>query len=293
MIGSDITDAYRYGDCHSENVFDCNHKWNVWAGTSNGWKTDTNVTILKCFQFSPTETPSSVPSSEPSHTESPTMIPSKGPETSTSIVIGTTNTSNVDGHGATANVSADTANTFVGISKTIDEIAIYTSLGALFVLVVVFLLYCFHNKISIWSGSDKPNYLSVLRYVQAVIDFWTDILFAFTMYLRNKITYFYLSIVFIIIPLLFSIVSMVYWTYRWRTKTSIIPLRIHDYLKKHSMILVLFTIIGSFGSAISLVQSKFCLRQMFNFPLTNVENDHLRVWKFINSTLLEVKKIKN
>ena len=69
-------------------------------------------------------------------------------------------------------------------------------------------------------------------------------------------------------------------------------MRIHDYVKKHSVALLLFTLIGSFGSTISLVQSKFGLRQIFNFPLTKIENDHLRVWKFVESTLLEVMQNK-
>lgn len=70
MIGVDITGTLRYGHCHSENVFDCDHRWSAWTGIY-GWKVDTNVSVLKCFN--PTPSPTSLPSNNPS------MYPTKNP----------------------------------------------------------------------------------------------------------------------------------------------------------------------------------------------------------------------
>ena len=159
--------------------------------------------------------------------------------------------------------------------------------------IIIVILRSLHGKV-LWKGSDVSNYNDVLRYIQSMMDFWTDVFFAYTMYLKNQEKYFIASLLFTIIPMVCSITFVIYWIFGWRRVTSIsvsiaIPQRIIDYLHDYSMTLILFTILANFGSAVQLCQSRFLLNPMFNFSLKKSENDRLRIWKFINNTLLEVK----
>ena len=172
------------------------------------------------------------------------------------------------------------------ILKTIDTFTSYLLLAVGGILFVIFLLWMFHNVC--WGGSDVPDYGSVVRFVHSVVDFWTDVLFAYTMYLNKKMLFFYGSALFTVVPLLFSMFLGIYWIYRWRTMTSIVPQRIADYLGTYTVSLILFTVLGNFPSAVAFAQSKFLHRSMFSFSLTKKENDRLHVWKFVNTTLLEV-----
>ena len=70
--------------------------------------------------------------------------------------------------------------------------------------------------------------------------------------------------------------------------TKLIQIRINDYLLNYTTGLVLLSIIGNFGAAVQFVQSKLFLNGFFNFSLTKNENYRLSIWKFLNTTLLEV-----
>ena len=108
------------------------------------------------------------------------------------------------------------------------------------------------------------------------------------MFLNDKTLFFYGAALFTIIPLFFSVFLSIYWVYRWRTMTSAVPQRIADYLGTYTVTLILFTVMGNFPSAVAFVQSKLLHHPMFSFSLTKRENDQLHVWKFVNTTLLEV-----
>ena len=177
-----------------------------------------------------------------------------------------------------------------GTVQTIDLIARYMVYGAGGVAVLLFMFWGCHGTLY-WKGSDVPNYGAVFRYVHSVVDFWSDVLFVYCMYLYGKDLLFYGSALFTVLPLLCSILLAIYWIYRWRTMIASVPQRIADYLGKYSMALILFMILGNFTSAVELVQSKLFHHTMFNFPLKIDENEQLRVWRFVNITLLEVSML--
>ena len=170
--------------------------------------------------------------------------------------------------------------------NTINNVVSYMLIGVGCCLFLIFILWMIHNVF--WSGSDVPDYGSVIRYIHSVVDFWTDVLFAYSMYLNDEMMHFYGSAIFTILPLCFSMGLSIYWIYRWRTMTASVPQRIADYLNTYTFVLVLFTVFGSFPSAVALAQSRLFHHPMYSLSLKKKENDRLSIWKFVNSTLLEV-----
>ena len=109
------------------------------------------------------------------------------------------------------------------------------------------------------------------------------------MYLQEETMYFYLSCLFTVLPLMCSIVLVIYWIHHWHVKTRmLVPQRVEDYLKNYATALIVFTIFGTFGSAVGLVTSKIFLLKVFKFQLKEHEIERLRAWKFVNNALLEV-----
>lgn len=60
------------------------------------------------------------------------------------------------------------------ILNTINTITSYLLYAIGLILFCIFLLWMFHNVC--WSGSDVPDYGSVVRFVHSVVDFWTGTL---------------------------------------------------------------------------------------------------------------------
>lgn len=150
-----------------------------------------------------------------------------------------------------------------------------------------------------WKGSDMFDTSAAGRYITSVIDFWTDVLFAFrlsseahgsTTSVGNfQIENLYLfSMVFVVVPLISSMIFVIYWIYKWRAKTVSVSHRITNYLAKYSPFLVLLSVLGSFHSAMELVRSKLFALNIFNFPLKQKEYNRLWIWRFANQTLLQV-----
>ena len=114
-----------------------------------------------------------------------------------------------------------------------------------------------------------------------------DLLFCYSMYLRCLYILFYISAIFTLISFLLSLSFIIYWIYRWRIATVTKLYRLTEYLHKYSLTMILLTIVGDFYACVLLVQSKlFCL-EVFNFPLKQIEQDQLIVYKFICRTLFE------
>ena len=107
------------------------------------------------------------------------------------------------------------------------------------------------------------------------------------MYLRCELELFVWSMVFTIVPLLISLILIIYFLYRWRILTTTALHRLTEYLHKFSVVLILWTIAADFYSCILLVRSKLFYFDVFNLPLTQEEMDNLIVFKFINTTLFE------
>ena len=172
----------------------------------------------------------------------------------------------------------------------INDIAGAIGISMACVFFLLFLLKRF-DKICFksYKECDKPDYFAVARYIQTAMDVWSDYLFVYAMYLQNEMDYFYLSGIFVLAPLLFSVLLLVYWMHRWHTMISSLPQRLTDFLDKYTATFVFYTIFGTFGSCVSLLQSRFLLDPVFNFPLKKSENQRLLIWKFINDTILEVE----
>ena len=176
--------------------------------------------------------------------------------------------------------------------KIINDIAGYIGIGMICIFVVLGLLKFFHGRL-FYKECDKADYVAIARYIQSSVDVWTDCLFIYVMYLENEWHYLYVSSIFVAVPSLFSVLLCIYWIYRLRTATMSVQQRITDYLDNYTPSLVFFTIFGTFGGAIGLIQSRLFLKSLFNFSLKKSENERLLVWKFINDTLLEVKFTTN
>ena len=149
-----------------------------------------------------------------------------------------------------------------------------------------------------WRGTDLFDNSAACRYVTSVLDFWTDVLFAFrlssesdgtTDFTKLDIKDLYIfSIIFVILPLISSMIFIIYWIYKWRAKTVSVSHRITNYLASYSPFLVLLSVFGSFHSTVQLIRSKLFGLNVFHFPLKEKEFEKLWIWRFVNQTVLEV-----
>ena len=80
-------------------------------------------------------------------------------------------------------------------------LAAYYIVVTLVITSIVLILLFIVGKLCVWTIADVPNYSCVLIYIQTVADFWTDVLFCITMYLKNNLVYFYSSVIFTISPI--------------------------------------------------------------------------------------------
>ena len=139
-----------------------------------------------------------------------------------------------------------------------------------------------------FQGSDTFINGNVIMYVHSGFDFWTDLLFCYSMYSECELDLFAISGLFIFLSFLVSLCLIIYWLHRWNTMTISPSYRLNNYLDNYSIFLIFLTIFGDFYSTVSLVQSKlFCLN-IFNLPLTQNESQKMFIFKFISITLLEV-----
>ena len=173
----------------------------------------------------------------------------------------------------------------IGSIETISQIL---SIILIIAIIVVLLLRYLHKKSKKFRGMDMPDYIALLAYFAGMMDFWTDLLFCYSMYLVSEMILFYLSLLFVIIPLIMSIILLIYFINYWRKLNCLIHKRITDYLAKYSLLLIVLTIIGGFYPSIKLIQSRIGYLKMFNFSLKKIEKERIIFWRFINITLLEV-----
>ena len=169
----------------------------------------------------------------------------------------------------------------------IDDITQYLVLSLIVILFVILVFRNFHFKISCFSGADMCGYASLIVYLQCTFDFWTDLLFSYSMYLQNQVYYFYFSLIFTIIPLFASTIICIYFIHHWQTMDCPISQRIQNYLRKYSLILILFSMIGDFYSSVMLLKSKLFYLPMFNLHPHRSDSTRLKNFRFVNTVLLE------
>lgn len=160
--------------------------------------------------------------------------------------------------------------------------------GFVGLVVIVVIARVLHHQVPKYKGLDVPNYASFVKYIHSIIDFWTDLLFVYSMYLNNNMLYCYLSLIFTICPLIFSVLLVIYYVYHWRTMVCSVSHRLADYFAKYSIIFICLTIMtADFYSSIMLLQSKLFHLSMFNLQLKKRESQPLILWKFLSNNLME------
>ena len=139
-------------------------------------------------------------------------------------------------------------------------------------------------------GSDKPKVIYILRFFHSSLDFWTDMLFCYQMYILSELFFFLASLTFVMLPIFCSMVLIVYFIYTWRvlSKHVMVSRRIVDYLRKYEAVLVMVSLVTSFPATMLLTRSKLFYLNVFYFPLTGEEYEAAIMFRIINVTLLEV-----
>ena len=284
------------------------------APTSNPTSNPTSQPSLN-----PTSSPSNVPSSFPSNSPSripsinPSFIPSNQP---TKIPIHQPPTENTTSPTSLPSIIPTTPNSTgeqteqktTGndtLSRTFDTVKTRSDLNNVqqigFIIVVIaciiiLLIQLFYTKIRPYQNTDIPKFGYVVKFLFQMTDLLSDISVAELMYLNSDFEYFYCSMIFIILPLIVSILCLFYFKfYEWNLKLNkkisekyAVSQRIVDYFDKYWILLLLWCVLScNFYSAITLSQSKiFCL-SMFNLQLKRKEYESLAIIKFVNSTICE------
>ena len=173
------------------------------------------------------------------------------------------------------------------------QLIVYCGLG-IYILLLIFSHWYYYSIAK--KCCDMPNYASLFRWIQSMIDFWTDVIFAIVLYLQDtdlNLNYllFYASMIFTILPYILSLLIAVYWIVRWnRWKNE--PNRLKTYLNKYEMIILLCSLItggGGFFTTIELFQSKLMsnLFGVFYISLKKEEFNQLRYYKFFTVIICE------
>ena len=229
----------------------------------------------------PSSTPSSVPSSIPSSTPSraptnnPTYTPTVYPSFMPIAIGGGTQLSEFNEE----------------ILSTIDDVVGFIGLVLITIIFMLLIIRLTRKCFSKCVGGDEFEYGYIIRYIHSVSDFWTDLLFVYSMYLHKQYILCLCSAFFTIVPFLASLAFIIYWMFTWRVMTATASLRLRQYLQKHSILLIVLTMTAGFHSCVLLLQSKLFYVDVFHFPLKQSEMSNLLWHNFIAKTLLEVSSM--
>ena len=210
------------------------------------------------------------------------------------IVVTTTGVSNnnetMTATSTTTRLTADTENSNIPNSKTIDLIIECFGIALIAILIILFIMRFSIHCIPRFSGGDSFEYGNIIGYIHSGFDFWSDLLFVYAIYWRkNAESLFYASLTFTILPMIISLAFTIYWIYRWRIITTTALHRLTDYLQKYSVPLIIMSLASDFYSCILLARSKLLYLDIFNLSLKEIDMDRLLLSKFISRTLLEVE----
>ena len=111
---------------------------------------------------------------------------------------------------------------YLEISQEIDGVTTYMAIG-LGVIIGVLLFYflivhtsccdglsCVKERRSASTrGSDRPNLIYILKFFHSSLDFWTDILYCYQMYILSELFFFLTSLLFVILPMFCSTILIV------------------------------------------------------------------------------------
>ena len=213
--------------------------------------------------------PTGIPTASP--TMSPTTMPSKAPTI------------------APTKTPTDALTLSQEMAMKIEDVASYLVWGTfVFIFIGIVFTFCYHRFVLDEKSQDNKKLVSIAKCGQNCGDFWTDILFAYVLYLQEFNILFFFSGIFVIVPFIFSCISCMYWILQWKYKREIYGTRIKKYLDKYEWFVIAMTIIAGFHAAIELSQSKLFFSKMLNMPFRKKETNTLKHWKFVNVVLLEV-----
>ena len=257
------------------------------------------------LSLAPTRVPSIAPSD--TLTAAPTLSPTSLPSsflTSPAVNVSATGVYNTTGNLTTKATDESTSSNDTR-TKSVDGVRIGSGLnnvqqiGFLIVIVayvIILLIRLIYRTIPRYQNTDMPYFGYVVKFIFQMMDVLSDISVAELMYINDDLEYFYLTMTFIILPLIIAIFCLFYFKfYEWNLKSNkkmsqkyAVSQRIANYFDKYWILVLVWCILScNFYSAIALSQCKiFCL-SMFNLQLKRKEYESLAIIKFINCTICE------
>ena len=135
------------------------------------------------------------------------------------------------------------------------------------------------------EDSVSPNYASVLVYFLNMCDLSTDAMFALIMLFKSESLYFMFSVVFVALPEVCSVLLLLVYAMRRRRVTSVGGKG--DSLIS-TLLLAIFSVLASFPSALSLMQSRLFGSEIFSLPKNEIDHGKIVSWRFFNVLLCQV-----
>lgn len=240
---------------------------------------------------SPTDIPTATPSSSPSvlptttPTSAPTVPPSEAP-TEQPTVTPSQSPSAVPSQAPTVPPTRAPTSVNDALIESFNNIALYLVFIFLIIGVSVMIVGLIFHKI-VKKGSDLYAFMSVFKFFQQIGDFYTDVIFAATLFVNGDNELGIASTIFVVIPYLMSCVAGIYFVSFWNSSSVMGGKRLTSYLKKYDVFIYGLTTLAGFYSAIELCRSKLFYLQICNFQLKRSELQKLQNGRFINIVVME------
>lgn len=221
-----------------------------------------------------------------STSSSTTAVSTRYSSTSVTETLMTSTGINIGGRGSKSKYNAVLAS-----YDSVGMYVIYITISVMLLLVGMSYMYheyvlkCMDNG---YKGTDPVQYIAILKFFQNTVDFWTDLFFAFVLYLQGLWPLWGYAAIFIFVPYIVSCITAVICTVRWRHWNMDHPTRLHQYLSRYEFFVYFLTIVAGFYSALDLTRSKLLYKKCYYFPLKREEFSNLKHWRFVNIVVLEV-----
>eukprot|EP01084_Bolivina_argentea_P146805 256958_1 len=148
-----------------------------------------------------------------------------------------------------------------------------------FILILVALLF---HKFK--SGSDNPGYISLFKFFASNADFYTDAIWAFTLYSENNRLY-YWSFSFAFGPHLISIIVGLFYIVNWRQNRS--KRHISEYAMKFDTSIIFLTLLSGFYATTEIITSHLFHLNILSLQITTKQKSRILNLQILNEVILE------
>ena len=134
-------------------------------------------------------------------------------------------------------------------------------------------------------GTDRPNYLSLLKFGFNAADFYTDLIWSLSLISENS-EYAVYAFVFTIGSYAVSLIVAILYVTKWKASHHSKE-HLSGYATKYSKYVLIGTALAGFYATVEIVTSHLCHIGVLSLHITTAQKQHIQTLRILNVVLLE------